>query len=184
MPRDVCSVSRTSFSPHAFQNLCRKFACRRFAGIPRPRNIQNFDSMTANELAQLCRRGIAIRPLRQVQARLAVGIGQLPRECRASGELPCNRHDQRAVRITHVPIGPLRIFRLGRFAQRVATVQRTVLRQPPARTPATMRNAVRDGEIQRRAVHSCLPARDDPLHEALRATAWPWGATNRGPVRN
>ena len=83
------------------------------------------------------------------------------RESRAALRIGSDAEHGGGVAIADVPLRALGILARRRFAQIIAVGQRTVLRLPASRAPAAVREAMRDREIECRAIGSGLPARDD-----------------------
>ena len=71
----------------------------------------------------------------------------------------CER--DRGIAVANIPFGALRITSRRRFAQRIAIGNRTILSNPTARTPATMRNTMFNGKVECSPVRSRLSARND-----------------------
>ena len=151
------------------QHLRRKRARSGFGREPRTSDIERSDFMPLDELAEFYHRFIPFSFLREVQAGLAMFDRQVTGERRAAGQCGCDRENHRAVGIADVPFGTLRVGCVGRFLQFVSRPDCAVLGQPSAWTPAAVRDAVLNGDIQRRPVHAALAAGDDSRNGRVRS---------------
>ena len=132
-----------------------------------PGDVQHLDFMPLDELAQSGRCVATVR-FRQVEPGLTVCSGQVARQSRAAGQLRRNRENRCSVRVAHVPLGSLGVFRVRRFLQFVTCLDCAILSQSSLRAPTVVRDAMFDGKVQRRAVHARLPAGNDFLDDETR----------------
>ncbi len=128
--------------------------------FPGPRHVEHSNAMCRNPLSDLVRRGILLQV--DDQARTGITLGQAESQLGATGERT-PAENQRRVGVEHVAAGATEVLRGSRFAQLISQGDRPVLGQPPARAPAAMRDAGRQGRVQRAAVDTRLSTRHDAL---------------------
>jgi len=96
-----------------------------------------------------------------MQHRLSVFAGKLNGLLGTARQILPDGKDNRAVGIPGIPFRALDVIRTGRLLQLVSGVNRAVLGPPAFRAPATVRDSILDGEIERGAVSTGLAPRHD-----------------------
>src|SRR5262249_4869574 len=92
---------------------------------------------------------------------LVVLRGHLNGQERAASQLLLDREDRRPVRVSNIPLGPLRIVIRRRFDQSVTLINCSVFGFAALRTPASVRDPTFDRPIERGSISARLSAGDD-----------------------
>lgn len=126
-----------------------------------PRNVQNRNRMRGEPLAHASSfRRKAVRIQRHHACGFVRAFGELQSDKASVGKF-AEVENQRGVTVGNIAARALAVIPRSGFAQLVARVEHAVFGAATKRTPATVRNAMRDREVQRRAIGAGLSAGDD-----------------------
>jgi len=136
---------------------------RRISSPPLSRTICNSpsDAVFFDESEEFNFRRRRATIARKVQHRLSVFAGKLNGLLGTARQILPDGKDNRAVGIPGIPFRALDVIRTGRLLQLLSGVNRAVLGPPAFRAPATVRDSMLDGEIERGAVSTGLAPRHD-----------------------
>ena len=132
-----------------------------FLGIPWSRNVQHMDSVPRNEMIQLPGRPPGAGCHGQMEQRFLQALGELGGAFRPADDPVAGGDDERSIRITNVPTRAHDVGWTAGFFESIAAWNDAVFGSTPFRTPTTVSNALGNGPIQCRAIHTGLAAGDD-----------------------
>src|SRR5215510_410992 len=160
----LSNVRASGVAERLIENSRHELVYAWFVRLPGASDVKNRDSELLDERSQLLRVIRLFVFFAEMNYWLVILFSQLDGQERAASQFPQNGEDRRRIRVTNIPLGPLRIIIRRCFNQIVKMINCSVFGLAAFRTPASLRYPALDRPIEGGSISARLSTGNDLRH--------------------